>query len=189
MARMVLKLRDLLNVAGALTLTRLPLALLYPFIAHDPALALGVYVLALVTDALDGAVARWTGTTSEMGTFADGWLDKIFHVQASWSLAIVDVIPAWWMLLWFSRELVLMTTVPWYIHRYVRGERPPVHSGVVGKGASIAVGVAFLASLLGVPSIALVAGCCAGVLGVLAGVGYWQRIWWGRWVDDAHSPR
>lgn len=189
MASMVLKPRDLLNVAGVLTLSRLPLTLLYPYIAHDPSLALGVYVLALLTDALDGVVARWTGTTSEMGAFADGWLDKIFHVQAAWSLALVGVIPGWWMLLWFSREVVLLTTVPWYIHRYVSGERPPVHSGSIGKWTSIAVGVAFLSSLLGAPSVALASGVCAGVLGVLAGMGYWRRIRWGQWVDEVHGPR
>lgn len=189
MVRMVLKPRELFNLAGVLTMLRLPLTLLYPFIAHDPFWALWVYVLAIGSDVLDGLVARLTGTTSEMGAFADGWLDKIFHVQAAWSLALVDVIPGWWMLLWFARELVMVTTVPWYIHRYIHGECPPVHSGHMGKATSVSVAVAFLGVLTGLQTVALWAGIAAGVLGVVTGVRYWVRIGWGEWVEASGSLR
>jgi cardiolipin synthase len=184
MLRMVLKPRDLLNAAGLLTLTRLPLAILFPYIAHDRGWALVVYGLALLTDALDGTVARWTGTTSETGAFADGWADKIFHIQAAWSLALVGTIPGWWMLLWFSRELMQLLTVPWYIHRYVLGETPPVHAGWQGKATTLALGVSFVTVLLGLPSVAAASSWLCGLMGVLSGLVYLRRIQWGQWVEE-----
>lgn len=180
---MVLHPRELLNLAGALTLARLPLALLFPLIAHDRTLALAVYGAALLTDALDGVVARATDTVSETGAFMDGWMDKVFHVQAAWSMALVGIIPGWWMLLWFARELVLVLTVPWYIHRYVKGETPPVHSVPAGKVTSVLLGGVFVVSLLGAEAVAWWGSVACGVLGVASGVGYLRRIQWGDWVE------
>ena len=147
-SRVVLRPRDLWNVAGALTLLRLPLTLIFPFVASDPTMALVVFVLAELSDVVDGAVARRTGTVSETGAFVDGWLDKIFHVQAGWSLWLAGHIPAWWLLLWFARELLQVWTVPWYVRRYLRGEAPPVTSVALGKANTVALAVAFLATLL-----------------------------------------
>jgi len=185
----ILHPRELLNVAGALTMARLPLAVAYPFIAHDETLALAVYLIAILTDALDGTVARWTGTASETGAFMDGWLDKIFHVNAAWALALVGTIPGWWLLLWFSREIILATTVPWYIHHYVQGETPPVHAGWVGKVTTTLLGAAFLTTLLGLATIALWLSVGCGVLGVVSGLSYWRRIRWGQWVEAGKRPR
>lgn len=172
-----LRLSDLANLSGALTLLRLPLAIGFPFVATEPMWALVVYAVAVISDALDGVVARWMGTVSETGAFADGWLDKIFHVQAAWSLAVFEVIPAWWMVLWFSREVVQVVSVPWYVRRYLRGERPPVQSIPLGKVTSILLAGAFVATLVGAPVLSgwLTVGC--GVTGVIVGGMYLWRIW------------
>lgn len=186
---MILHPRELLNLAGVLTMTRLPLALWFPFVAHDRMMALGVYGAALLTDALDGVVARATGTVSETGAFMDGWMDKIFHVQAAWAMALAGVIPGWWMLLWFARELVLVLTVPWYIHRYVSGETPPVHANPAGKVTSVVLGGVFIAALAGLDGVAWWGSVACGVLGASSGVGYLRRIQWGQWVEGRRRPR
>ncbi|MEL6346108.1 MAG: CDP-alcohol phosphatidyltransferase family protein, partial [Myxococcota bacterium] len=172
-----LRVSDLMNLSGALTVLRLPLALVFPVVATDPVWSLGVYLLAILSDALDGVVARWQGTVSETGAFADGWLDKIFHVQAAWSFAVFEVVPVWWMVLWFSRELIQIVTVPWYVRRYLRGERPPVQSVPLGKATSILLAVAFVLTMTGMKPAALWVTVCCGVTGVIVGVQYLLRIW------------
>ena len=44
----------------------------------------------------------------ERGPFAvvDGWVDKVLHINAAWSMSLHGYIPGWWMWLWFSRELI-----------------------------------------------------------------------------------
>ena len=79
---------QLWNLAGAITLLRLPLALVFPFVAADPPWAIAVLLLAAFTDILDGWVARIQGTVSHVGGFADGWIDKIFNINAGWSLVV-----------------------------------------------------------------------------------------------------
>src|SRR5688500_11856941 len=90
--RGVLRLRDLFHRAGLLTVARLPLAFVFPFVASDRWLSLLVYLVAIGTDVLDGIVARRSRTASHTGSAMDGALDKVFHVNAAWSLAVVDVI-------------------------------------------------------------------------------------------------
>ncbi len=157
--RGTLDLRDLLNPAGALTLARLPLAALFPFVADQPALAFGVYALAMLTDVVDGEVARRTGTTSHTGSLLDGFLDKVFHVNAAWALVLADAMPGWWMLCWFSRELLQIWMVPWLWSDYIRGIDRPTRSLPAGKLLAMTLAAAFAATLLRplVPALDLLA--------------------------------
>ena len=172
---MVLRPGELFNLAGAMTLVRLPLAVLFPFIAHDTAMALLVYLAAILSDALDGPIARHTGTVSQVGAFADGWLDKIFHIQAAWSLVNVDLIPGWWMWLWFSREVVQGALVPWYVHRYLQGSTPPNKPLLVGRITAVALAGAFITAILRLPQVTFVLTMVCGIGGLLAAFGYVKR--------------
>jgi phosphatidylglycerophosphate synthase len=173
--RLVLRPSELFNLAGALTLVRLPLAVLFPLIAHDTLTALMVYLAAVVSDALDGPVARHTGTVSQIGAFADGWLDKIFHIQAAWALYNVELIPAWWMWLWFSREVVQGALVPWYVRRYMKGAIPPNKPLAVGRVTAVALAGAFVLSILGLPDLAFPLTLVCGIGGLLSAFGYLRR--------------
>ena len=63
---------QLYNLAGILTVSRLPLAIVFPFVAADQIAAITIILIAALTDALDGPVAKWTNKTSHVGGFADG---------------------------------------------------------------------------------------------------------------------
>lgn len=67
------------NLANAITLSRLvavlPIWLLID--AGENALALALFVVAALTDALDGAVAKLIGTASTFGAFLDPLVDKL----------------------------------------------------------------------------------------------------------------
>ena len=167
-----------------MTLVRLPLAVLFPFVAYDTPLALLVYLAAILSDALDGPIARRTGTASQTGAFADGWLDKIFHIQAAWSLAIVDLIPFWWLWLWFSREVLQGALVPWYVHRYMKGAIPPNQPSRIGRITAIALAGAFILSILKLPHLAFPLTVVCGIGGLTAALGYLKRE-----LEDLSSHR
>ena len=60
-----LRFSQLFNLAGALTLLRLPLAVVTNHFMHNHVAFVGVFLLAMASDVLDGHVARWTKTQSE----------------------------------------------------------------------------------------------------------------------------
>jgi phosphatidylglycerophosphate synthase len=67
-------------VADLLTLLRVPLAVLFPFIT-SPAVQLGIVASAAASDVLDGAVARRYGG-SRAGAVLDPIVDKLFMASA-----------------------------------------------------------------------------------------------------------
>ena len=145
--RETLNLRKLWNISGFVTLLRLPLALIFPFVAADPFNATIVVLLAAASDAIDGVIARKMNTVSHEGGFADGWVDKIFNINAGWSLVVFDWMPWWAACLLFTREWIQIPMVPYYVTRYVRGHRPPNTPLVSGKLCSILLVVAMIAAL------------------------------------------
>ena len=177
----VLHPRYLCNISGALTLVRLPLAVIFPFIAHRADFALAVILLAGLSDALDGPVAKRFGTQSHAGGFADGWVDKIFNINAAWSLVVFDWAPWWIMLMLFTREFIQIPLVPYYVARYCRGEIPVNIPHWSGKLASVSLVVAMCAALLNLWYVLLVAALLSACTGGFATLLYaarqfrWQR--------------
>ena len=121
-----LQLHELANVAGVLTVARAPIALAFLFVADQPGPSMALYLAGLATDVVDGLVARRTGTTSYTGAMVDGYMDKFMHAVVSLALAWHGLMPAWWLLLWFAREWVLLGMVIAYTGAYRRGEFKPV---------------------------------------------------------------
>lgn len=170
-----LHLRDLANLAGVLTLARIPLALAFPFVADDVVLALSVYAAAILSDLADGLVARWTGTASHTGAMVDGFLDKVFHVNAAWSLVLVDTIPAWYLLCWFPRELVMLAMVPWLWGRFIEARVQVYRAHWTGKAASWLVGIALCAAILDLHALSLGTTLAAAPASLFAAGHYLRR--------------
>jgi cardiolipin synthase (CMP-forming) len=177
-----LRLSELRNWAGLLTLSRLPLAICFPFLGDRPRLFLGVYALALLTDALDGIVARRTGTTSHTGSVLDGWLDKVLHVNAAWTMALRGWVPGEYLIPWFARELIQAPMVVWLVPAFHRGQVRPHHASLLGKLATWLLAAAFIATLLGAalpsPSLRALVGpltAATGLSGAAAALGYLRR--------------
>lgn len=167
-----MRLRDLYNLAGILTGLRLLIAAIVPFFVHGPWL-FWLYVFALFTDVIDGVVARRMGHASRAGAAWDGWVDKTLHVNLAWSLCVADRIPDWWMLLWFSRELIQGPLVPVLVHRFRVADGPRPRTSLVGRATSILLAIAVLMALRGFDATTPTIG--VGVLGTLAGLGYARR--------------
>ena len=138
-------------------------------------MALGVLLLAAATDLLDGVSARATGCTSHTGAVLDGWIDKVMYVNVAWTLVNLHDVPVWWMLAWFSREILQGVFVPVLVPAYYRGLPRARTSTVLGKATTWLVGLSLVASLLDLWTIALVLTPCAGVTGFVSASRYLVR--------------
>lgn len=105
-------MKGALNLPNALTLSRLigiPILfflLLAHFPYHDQAAALAFAVFSL-TDTFDGRLARRYGEVTELGKFLDPLADKLFILSILVILVQERLLPAWVVVVIFSRELLI----------------------------------------------------------------------------------
>ncbi len=92
------------NIANALTVLRIAVVPLFAWLllrdgGQDPALrfwATGCFVAAIITDRIDGDLARSRGLVTDFGKVADPIADKALIGMAFVGLSIIDVLP-WWV--------------------------------------------------------------------------------------------
>jgi len=122
--------RDLRSVPNLLSLSRIALIYLTAalFLLGQPFWALGIGILAGITDYLDGYVARRTGQVTELGAILDRLSDLIFETTWLVLATFFHLLPPVFLLLYLLRELVVLSA------RLYCGERGvALTSSFVGK--------------------------------------------------------
>jgi CDP-diacylglycerol--glycerol-3-phosphate 3-phosphatidyltransferase len=106
-----------MNIPNALTLSRLAaipvlmVLLIVRFPLHDQ-IAAALFIVFSLTDTLDGQLARRRGTVSDFGKFVDPLADKLFVLAVLLVLVQEVLVPAWVVVVIFSRELII-TLLRW----------------------------------------------------------------------------
>ena len=105
-----------MNLANALTLSRLILVPVLVYLLHERAYpwALAAFLVAGVTDALDGYVAKHWNQVTRLGATLDPIADKGLVVAAYVSLAWLGWIPFWLVLVVVSRDVIIVTGAALY---------------------------------------------------------------------------
>lgn len=109
------------QIPNTLTLTRLVLiAPFLVFLYHQAYMqAFYTFMIAGLTDGLDGWVARYYQCQSLFGSFVDPLADKLLIASSFISLACIGLLPWWLVSLVFLRDLTISFGVlAWY--RFVR---------------------------------------------------------------------
>ncbi len=70
--------------------------------------ALITFVIATLTDGLDGLIARLANQRTKLGAYLDPMADKLLLTSSFLSLAILKVIPVWTAVILVSRDLILV---------------------------------------------------------------------------------
>lgn len=96
--------------------------------------ALVVFVVACVTDALDGMIARLTRTKTELGAFLDPMADKLLIVSAFVTLALLGMLPVWLVIIVVSRDVILALGS---LVIYFTGHELKVRPSIFGKATTV----------------------------------------------------
>jgi cardiolipin synthase len=99
-----------MNLPNYITLVRI---VLIPFFVNLMIygfyrLALAVFVIACVTDALDGLIARVTNSITELGALLDPIADKLLILSAFLTLVLLGMLPVWLVIVVVSRDVILV---------------------------------------------------------------------------------
>ena len=100
----MLTLANRLTVLRILMTPAITILLLYRYTAA----AMAVFVLAGITDGLDGFVARRTGQRTDLGMVLDPLADKLLLMSAVVTLTILRELPRWFTIIIVSRDLMLI---------------------------------------------------------------------------------
>lgn len=99
-----------INIPNSLTIVRIVLipAYIASIIYGQYRYALALFLLAALTDALDGLIARMTNQKTALGTFLDPLADKFLLVSSFILFAIFGWIPKWLAITVISRDVIVV---------------------------------------------------------------------------------
>ncbi len=131
--RSVPSLGSLLNIPNFLTLCRLgAIPIFLSFLSrHQYSEALYIFAAAAVTDGLDGTVARWFDSRTEIGAFLDPFADKLMLLSAFVVLTVEQDLPGWLLSVVVIRDVVVVGG--YLMIAFFTTERMPVRPSYLGK--------------------------------------------------------
>jgi len=171
-----------LNLPNALTLLRIFLVpllvvVLLTRIEGHVYLGAGIFLIAVLTDYLDGFFARRRNEVTRLGILLDPLADKLLTAAAFLSLVEMGLVPAWAVMIVLARELAVTG-----LRNVAAGRGVLIRASGLGKAKMASQVTAILLLLLSRPIPALwVPGLVAlGVvvgLALLSGGDYFFRFW------------
>lgn len=103
-----------MNLPNKLTLSRVIMVpffvaflLLAPKFSSFKWIALAIFIVASLTDLLDGKIARKYNLITNFGKFMDPLADKLLVCSALIGLSSLDVVPAWITIIIIAREFII----------------------------------------------------------------------------------
>ncbi len=102
-----------MNLPNKLTMFRVILIpffivfLLASLTPYDKWIALAIFIIAILTDLLDGKIARKYNLVTNFGKFMDPLADKLLVCSALICLIELDKIPSWMVIVIIAREFII----------------------------------------------------------------------------------
>jgi len=161
------------NLLGLLRIALTPVVivlLVLPF-PGSGLIAFVVFVVAALTDYLDGRVARARGEVSSFGVFMDLTADKVLVAGVLIAMVQVGLVPAWIVATILIREFVIQG-----VRQLAASDNVVIAARALGKSKTLTTLAAMAILLLafdaehGGPTAAL------GVSGTLVTAGFWLMI-------------
>ena len=135
-----------MNIPNIITLGRIMLVpiIVWAIVSSQMEVAFAVFLIAGISDAVDGFLAKRFNMTSELGALLDPLADKALLVSIFVALGIWGAVPRWIVILVVSRDLMIVAAV---IVSWLVGKPIPMKPLMVSKLNTVAQ-VAFAALVL-----------------------------------------
>jgi len=121
-----------MSLPNILTLLRILLIPLFVILIINKHLdwALLTFAIAGITDGLDGLIARLTHQRTELGAYLDPIADKLLLFAGFISLAIIEVIPSWLVVIVITRDVIILMG---FLVMFLTGYHPKINPSFLSK--------------------------------------------------------
>lgn len=121
-----------MSLPNILTLIRVLLIPLFVIFIINKHLdwALLTFAVAGITDGLDGLIARLTHQRTELGAYLDPIADKLLLFAGFISLAIIEVIPSWLVVIVITRDVIILMG---FLVMFFIGYHPKINPSLLSK--------------------------------------------------------
>lgn len=171
-----------MTTASKITLSRvlmIPAYMVTMYLSHGQAglwmyLSLGIFIIASLTDFVDGYIARHYDQVTDFGKFLDPLADKLLVIAAMCMFCQWGVFPAWALMIVLTREFAVTGL------RLIAVQKGTViaagWSGKV-KTASTMVGLCVMMALPGIPVLNWIVIAVIVVTTLYSGIEYFVQNW------------
>ena len=137
-------------------------------------LALAVFIIASLTDYVDGHIARKYNQVSDFGKFLDPLADKLLVIAAMTIFCQWGMMPAWALMIVLTREFAVTG-----LRLVAVGKGTVIAAGKSGKfkTASTMIGLCVLMAFPSAPYLALIVNIVILVTTVYSGIEYFIQNW------------
>lgn len=171
-----------MTTASKITLVRVAFIPLYMLLMYlsggEPGLmmwlALGVFIIASLTDYVDGQIARKCNQVSDFGKFLDPLADKLLTIAAMVMFCQWDKFPAWALMIVLTREFAVTG-----LRLVAVGKGTVIAAGKSGKfkTASTMIGLCVLMGFPAIPVLQWIIVAVIVITTVYSGVEYFIQNW------------
>ena len=171
-----------MTTASKITLSRvlmIPAYMVTMYLSHGQAglwmyLSLGIFIIASLTDFVDGYIARHYNQVTDFGKFLDPLADKLLTIAAMCIYCEWGVFPAWALMIVLTREFAVTGL------RLIAVQKGTViaagWSGT-GKTASTMVGLCVIMALPGIDLLNWIVIAVIVVTTLYSGIEYFVQNW------------
>jgi CDP-diacylglycerol--glycerol-3-phosphate 3-phosphatidyltransferase len=174
--------KQVLNLPNAITMIRIGVIPILFFVLLNPDRVVSMiiavcFILAAVTDLLDGYVARRYGIVTKLGKFLDPLADKLIVNTAMILMIPIGRIPAWIVAVMIMRDLAVDG-----LRSIASTDDMVIHASILGKQKTLCQVIAVSALLIHYPlfgadahTVGIVTLYIALVLTIWSGVDYFMK--------------
>jgi cardiolipin synthase (CMP-forming) len=158
-----------LSIPNLITLARILAVpvILWAITSGEMQIAFILFLVAGLSDLVDGFLAKRFGMATELGAYLDPLADKAMIISIYVALGIVEAIPRWLVILVVSRDIMIVSAVilSWLVDKPVKLK--PIAVSKLNTVAQIVYATVVLAALTFGWEIPLVIGVLMAVVAVL----------------------
>lgn len=136
-----------MNIPNMLTILRLLLVPVFVLIflleGEQKTAAAAIFILASLTDVLDGYIARKYNMTTKVGQLLDPLADKLMQISVVVAMVCAKMVPLWFVLVLASKELLMICG-----GAFLYTKKTFVKSNVFGKANTVAMFCAMVVLLI-----------------------------------------